>query len=934
MAFGNYKEQAMQDGLSNRYTSQLKQQSDYNVQVNPTQAQAAVNRDYQRRLDEERWVAQQEEKRRQERVEEQKKYSTPNPVNPRVKDRKAQQRAEDEAAARHDASDYSWVNYVTNPVNPQNQNPDTNRKTYTYNNPDVVQAAQQIKQQQSAKQDTPATLAPLATPKQETPAPNPVFTKQDNIFVPEVTSTSTPETTPTAPVAEETTQMYTPRRIPGARYSGDYPAYTGDWNQSPSAYDASRAQYRGRELMQPMPFATTSQQARDANKGFAAKVEGNAEDDTTPFYTYRPEEEVVPQTPTSSAYSVQNRVTPNKAVESKTNPFTNALDNLVRTDVGRALLGQNPYKTYEENLADKSRSGNALANFLGKFGTEALNILMPNRNNPADIGTEQQSDYAAWLARNGGYAIPDEPIVTTTDSGNSTSSVTADTNGTPNTTANATANTAPRTTTPTTTTLTTTRPSNPINYDMGTQKSTGDLALEASIRRGDTTYDKVYDDYVAEHKDRLADAYIASGRYKTEAEAKKAAEETARRQAYGVIYDLGYRPDVNDENSYLKYVTGMSQDFVDAVEKAIDNNYYTNDASYMDRVINSVAGGFDRSYDQDRQFYDLTSELAGNAFANNTRGTNYSTTPNITSTSDVSNPLNQNGALQGALSGELTPDQVLHFYDANYSDLVVPEETQRWLASDSTHALNQYYLNNGENIERLEKEHGTSDEFYEGLRALIEANPALKMLYDSGQLSAGDIANNFLKARLDDSGAVNNPVATSNGNGKNKYFTPSYEQGMNRGVKAPYRKGGYSAAELQAMGNVPYTDANGRTQYEGYYLAPDGNWYPVDQEKAAYYQKYHTYDGWQEPMREYYNTFGTFYGYRPDWKTSGRNVSSGSGSSTSPSSSSSSSSRSSNRGYYNNYYDNNYTGNRGTANPTVANQKQNRIYNIMKNWSF
>jgi len=45
-------------------------------------------------------------------------------------------------------------------------------------------------------------------------------------------------------------------RIPGARYSGDYPAYTGDWNTSPSAYDASRAQYRGRELMQPMPEPT------------------------------------------------------------------------------------------------------------------------------------------------------------------------------------------------------------------------------------------------------------------------------------------------------------------------------------------------------------------------------------------------------------------------------------------------------------------------------------------------------------------------------------------------------------------------------------------------------------------------------------------------------------------------------------------------------
>ena len=96
---------------------------------------------------------------------------------------------------------------------------------------------------------------------------------------------------------------------------------------------------------------------------------------------------------------------------------------------------------------------------------------------------------------------------------------------------------------------------------------------------------------------------------------------------------------------------------------------------------------------------------------------------------------------------------------------------------------------------------------------------------------------------------------------------------MEKGVKAPYRKGGYTAEEIEKMGNKARSDwkyYNGNKAYEGYYLAPDGKYYPVDQVKANYYRETGSYNGWDEGMRDYWNTFGTFYGYRPGWRTTGR----------------------------------------------------------------
>ena len=110
-----------------------------------------------------------------------------------------------------------------------------------------------------------------------------------------------------------------------------------------------------------------------------------------------------------------------------------------------------------------------------------------------------------------------------------------------------------------------------------------------------------------------------------------------------------------------------------------------------------------------------------------------------------------------------------------------------------------------------------------------------------------------------------------------KTYNPSYEQGGDV-VKAPYKVGGYTAEEIEAMGNHPYGTKYGSKVYEGYYQAPNGNYYPVDQMKANYWRRNGgSYKGWQEGMRGYFNTYGTFYGYRPDWQTAGKGKKGGSG---------------------------------------------------------
>ena len=169
--------------------------------------------------------------------------------------------------------------------------------------------------------------------------------------------------------------------------------------------------------------------------------------------------------------------------------------------------------------------------------------------------------------------------------------------------------------------------------------------------------------------------------------------------------------------------------------------------------------------------------------------------------------------------------------------------------------------------------------------------PGVNAEVNSWDQGTGTSAGTGTKGQEDGNGngtkTVSGTGTGSSDNGKGSdvpkgstYFTPSYGQDMEKGVKAPYRKEGYTAEEIEKMGNKARSDQkyyNGKKAYEGYYLAPNGKYYPVDQIKANYYRENGSYAGWNEGMRDYWNTFGTFYGYRPGWKVDGRLGSGGGG---------------------------------------------------------
>lgn len=272
--------------------------------------------------------------------------------------------------------------------------------------------------------------------------------------------------------------------------------------------------------------------------------------------------------------------------------------------------------------------------------------------------------------------------------------------------------------------------------------------------------------------------------------------------------------------------------------------------------------------------------------------------------------------------------QAVNALDA-LGDLTIPKGVDAYMATDrwssagnlGTLILGYEGLDATANPQNVETINATQEEMINAVKALVEANPELQKLIDSGQVEYSDIIRRYFKANNEmvegATGFVDN-VANGNGNSyKNgyTYSTPSYKQDMPKVVKAPYKQGGYTTAELEAMGNKPYTDRYGNTQYEGYYQW-GGVWYPVDQEKAAYYLKNGTYNGWDEGMRDYYNTFGTFKGYTPNWKNSSYN-----------------------RSYGGNSYS--YSGGSGSGynpyeyyTPPTTLQQAQRINNIMKNWTF
>lgn len=227
-----------------------------------------------------------------------------------------------------------------------------------------------------------------------------------------------------------------------------------------------------------------------------------------------------------------------------------------------------------------------------------------------------------------------------------------------------------------------------------------------------------------------------------------------------------------------------------------------------------------------------------------------------------------------------------------------------------------------ENVNNYLAENGYTPEAYNNLekRALLEDM--------NNYLSENGYTPENYDAYMSQAYSTSSPSSSSSSSGDvpkgSKTYDPSYGQG-GQVVKAPYKEGGYTEEELMKMGNKAYGSAYGNNAYEGYYRAPDGRYYPVDQEKAAYYQRYGTYNGWDEGMRDYYNTFGTFYGYTPTWKSTGRNTGGG------RSYSYSGGNRSSGYSYNNNYSGNN---NGSYVQPELTNQTRQRINNIMRNWTF
>ena len=217
--------------------------------------------------------------------------------NQRVEDRIAQQRAEDEAAAQHDAQDYSWVDYVNNPVN-NTGNEDTNHQYYEYNNPAVQEAAQRLAEQRAAEQRALEEQQRLAEQQRQAELAEQQRQAQEAARLAQEARQEAVDTAQ-AEVEEKLEQPSssympygdprqtaenpfapTPTRI--ARYAGDYPAYTGEQPELYGQRNRNADYYRGRELMQPV--YTTAQQTKDAQK-FGARMTADEAEDQTEFYT-------------------------------------------------------------------------------------------------------------------------------------------------------------------------------------------------------------------------------------------------------------------------------------------------------------------------------------------------------------------------------------------------------------------------------------------------------------------------------------------------------------------------------------------------------------------------------------------------------------------------------------------------------------------------
>lgn len=225
----------------------------------------------------------------------------------------------------------------------------------------------------------------------------------------------------------------------------------------------------------------------------------------------------------------------------------------------------------------------------------------------------------------------------------------------------------------------------------------------------------------------------------------------------------------------------------------------------------------------------------------------------------------------------------------------------------------------------------TTDQYKNMFNEFVNGNPIISDMLENRELSAQDIVNlyfkNIVKPGTESSAGTETSSGTKVIPPGSLTLQPSYGQDAPV-VKAPYRKGGYSEDEIKKMGNKPYTDYRGYKAYEGYYYnVYDKKWYPVDQGKANYYNRYGTYNG-----------YGTRNTVRSSGGGGGGRGGGGGGSSRPITQNNQSASTSTPRrpqsttnGNY--YYGNNYNYQQPVT-PNAVKQQEQRVNNIMKNWSF
>lgn len=896
MAYGNYRATAMQDGVSSKRTRDLADLIEWNAQNNPTQAQAAVNRDYQAQLQREaEWNAQQLERQRQERVNDAEAAAASAPRGNAVA--RKQQEREDLYNGVGQQEDYSnaWQNLIQTPQEDLVSNGQTIQNRQTGEQINVPNRSQAQRNQISAEPETP------------TVTPN----WFDGLIGPRVNVPRLPETQ-----NEETTGTTgTPRRTASDETNLVTPAAGTDYTDE----EIAQMQRDRTNLVVPRIY-DPREQTQDANAGIPIST-------NTPAQTYYDWQNYLAQLEAAEQANdelFRQSVQPNTSVlgngyvrpvtpQLATTPVT---PQLASDTLGGAAM---PVLPGAQAVRDSQDTARELADLVRGAGINLSDLSIPDTNAYIDalMNRSNALDQANGLTGNNGL---NAPVL----SGNDPMAQFADLFETPVA---------------------------PAETGLGVEQQ---------------------NDYnAARYRDYL-DAWQRRQESIDNALARQGTSETAP-VSVNIDYPLSdldaIRFGIENGAPVASDVPGVGS------EQMADYLASLGDMAYLMETPEEKRDRLDRE----------TAELTSSGW---TPATPSATSPMTPTTltynwrpydySQFTESRNPNIGRDSTPVWDTMAEQ-RRLYQEGYAEALGQpgwtETDRRAYAqyyADQKGGMNALFSNGGEDngnvfdaitrypaaIDTASGESGSPleqvlDDIVNGTTGTTGASGSTtssptgtpssttgtttstagtpKTYEEALQQYLAETGKNFIDLDESDymairkrtgnnnsSTQVQNVVATATANKPPKgstTFTPSYGQDMKQGVKAPYKAGGYTTAELQAMGNKPYKGANGYDQYEGYYYW-NGKWYPVDQEKAAYYLQNGTYNGWDEGMRDYYNTFGTFYGYRPDWKTAGRNTSNYSYS----------------RG--GNSYSYNGSGYSPYYNPTTKNQQDQRINNIMKNWTF